>query len=165
MQVPLQEPCNIQTCPCAAMALFHVNIPLNSRGKHWEWYLNFWNRSYPTLGNQTAKNAEPLKPVQRTHTHTPFKQKARRDETIKLETVKGAGAIVSNVSAKPCGGNPQPVPLCKCKLDNTLDPYFMACQIVLLFILIHVERNPIFPKSRLNWAFSKYHNVFNFDSP
>ncbi len=60
-----------------------------------------------------------------THTHH-SKQKAGRDETIKLETVKGAGAILSNVSSKPCGGNPQPVLLCKRKLDHTLDLYFFC---------------------------------------
>lgn len=56
------------------------------------------------------------------HTHRLFKQKVGRDETIKLETVKKDGAIMSDPNLV---GNPQSVPLCKCKL-NTLDPHFLG---------------------------------------
>lgn len=38
------------------------NVLLKSRGKHWEWYLNVRKRSYPTLADQTTKDAESLKP-------------------------------------------------------------------------------------------------------
>lgn len=78
LDVIIKQPCQesgiILTCLFATTALFHVNIPLNSRGKHWEWYLNFWKeKKEEDLIQQwqikLAKNAEPPKPAN-THIHT-----------------------------------------------------------------------------------------------
>lgn len=141
----LFEPVSLQAKP-----LFHVDITLNEAAKHWESYLNFLERKkegeeadlIQQWQIKLAKNAEPPKPA---NTHTRNSKGAAGDETIKLETVKKDGAIMSD--PEPCG---QPS-----ACVNPITHLIPALRHILHFkIPINLGRDGI-PKSSLNWALGK----------
>lgn len=164
LDVIIKQPCQesgiILTCLFATTALFHVNIPLKANTGNDIW--TFGKKKKEDLIQQwqikLAKNAEPPKPANtHTRTHTHNSKGAAGDETIKLETVKKDGAIMSD--PEPCG---QPS-----ACVNPITHLIPALRRILHFkIPINLHRDGI-PKSSLNGALGKifFKKSFNFDSP
>lgn len=145
----------------------YLNLSLYKRSPCFMW-ISLWTRQ-PNTGNhiwtfwkekkegeeadliqqwqiKLAKNAEPPKLANtHIHTHTENSKGAAGDETIKLETVKKDGAIMSD--PEPCG---QPS-----ACVNPITHLIPALRHILHFKIPINPHGDGIPKSSLNWALGK----------